>query len=442
MVLPLDVTDLAVGPPGRAPLRVPRLQLACGEAAALLGPSGCGKSTVLAAMFGLLDRTGWSVGGSVAVAGEGLASLAPAAHRRVLRERMVYLPQDAAAALDPLQPVGRQIADATGASLADCAAMLTRLGVADAPALAARAPFAISGGQAQRVLLAVAFLRAPALVVADEPTASLDGGTHGELLLHLRALLAQGSALLTATHDHRLVHELPARALTLRDGAFVHGEVRDSIWPAGRTEPSGGDVVLGAQDVHVAHGERRVLAGVDFECRRGELVAIVGESGAGKTTLLRVLAGDLAPAAGRVVRPARRTAVQLLFQDAAASLTPGVPIGELLAEAHAPGFDPQAGAAAVALPFAALAQPRERLSGGEQRRAALLRALAVEPDVLLLDEPTASLDAAAALAIVQTLLRLQRTRGLAIVLVTHDHALARAVARHVLELRGGRLCPS
>ena len=436
----LDVAELAVCAPGGTTIRVPRLQLAPGGSAALLGPSGCGKSTLLAAMFGLLDRPGWTTVGRVACENVEIALLPPAAHQRLLRERMVFLPQDAHAALDPLQPVGRQIVDATGASDREAVAMLARLGVAAAGDVAARPPAAISGGQAQRVLLAIAFLRAPPLVVADEPSASLDGGSHAELVLHLRALLAQGCALLTATHDQRLVRELGAEVHALRGSAFVPGVPVEPPWPVERTAAGGGDTVLAAHDVQVAYGGRAVLDGVDFDCRRGEVVAIAGESGAGKTTLLRVLAGHLAPQRGAVVRPPRRSAVQLVCQDAFGSLTPGVPLRALLAEAHARGFDAAAVARAIALPAAALAEPRERLSGGELRRAALLRALAVAPDVLLLDEPTASLDRVSAIAAVGTVLALQRERDVAVVVVTHDLGLARAIAHRAFTLEGGRLC--
>jgi ABC-type dipeptide/oligopeptide/nickel transport system ATPase subunit len=94
----------------------------------------------------------------------------------------------------------------------------------------------------------------------------------------------------------------------------------------------------------------------------------------------------------------------------------------------------------VRLSEAMLARPRERMSGGERRRAALLRAMAVHPDVLVLDEPTASLDRETAAAVLETLLELQRSRGLGLVVVTHDLELAHAIGHRVLTLRGGKLC--
>jgi peptide/nickel transport system ATP-binding protein len=436
----LAVRDFVVQGPEGLRIAVGELQLQPGEVGALHGPSGSGKTTLLQAMFGLMQRPGWCCLGQASCLGVQPARVGPVERRELLRHRVAFLPQDAHAALDPLQPVGDQIAQATGCSRAEAVAMLERLGVAEASTLCIRCPHAISGGQAQRVLLAIAFLRRPALVVADEPSASLDGGSYDELIVHLRALVRAGSAVLLATHDHRLSRDLGAKVWTLVAGEFVPGERPAAPWPRRPQSDIGSVPVLEARGVRHAFGPRTVLDGVDFTLRRGEIVAIVGESGAGKTTLVRVLVGHLQPDQGTVQRPERRSALQLVCQDAFGSLTPRARLGDLLAEANAPFFDPRAGARSVRLSEAMLARPRERMSGGERRRAALLRAMAVHPDVLVLDEPTASLDRETAAAVLETLLELQRSRGLGLVVVTHDLELAHAIGHRVLTLRGGKLC--
>lgn len=435
----LDVAGFSVQGPGFA-VRVPELRLEPGRVGALYGPSGCGKSTLLAALFGLLRRDGWSAGGRVAFEGRALAAMPAAERAHCLRHDVTFLMQDAHAALDPLQPVGTQIEQATWQPRAQVVAALQQLGIGEAAALCERLPHQISGGQAQRVLLAIAFLRQSKLVVADEPSASLDGGNYSELLNHLRALVGNGSAVLMATHDLRLLRDLGAAVLVAKAGSFEPGEPEAAPWPPRSTAAIGSVPLLAARGLHVAYGERVVLGGVDFVLHRGEIVAIVGESGAGKTTLARVLAGHRRPDRGEVTRPPRAAAVQLVCQDAQASLTPGRRLRGLLAEASAPYFDAGAGMSSVQLPAALLDSPVARMSGGERRRAALLRAIAVAPDVLVLDEPTASLDRAAAVTVMATLLTLQRSRGLALVLVTHDHELARTVAHRIVAVEGGRLC--
>ena len=437
----LEVTDFEVRRGAEFGMRLPSLRLLPGEVAALYGPSGCGKTTMLNAMFGLVDRDASATGG-VRLAGVDVMALDARQRRQTLRHDVVMLAQDAQPALDPLQPVGRQIQQATACDERAMVDALEQLGVAQAEELCGRYPHQISGGQAQRVLLAIALLRRAALVIADEPSASLDGGSYAELVTHLRRLIEQRRGVLMATHDHRLLRDLDATVYAAVDGAFLPRELHDVAWPNHDGESGVGETpVLEARGIEVAFGGRKVLDGVDFSIARGEVVAVVGESGAGKTTLVRVLADHLTPTAGSVRRPSRAGAVQLCCQDALGSMTPGLALQTLLAEAHNPFFD--VGATCRELRFDPGLLPRDglRMSGGERRRAVLMRALAVHPDVLLLDEPTASLDRVAATAVLRSLLALQKSRGLAVVLVTHDMELARAVAHRVVAVEGGSLCP-
>lgn len=441
MASALQVRDLVVRTAAGGTIAVPALDVARGGAAALVGPSGCGKSTVLAAVLGLLRRPGWSVAGSVQADGEDLLTTSAERRRRWLASRVAVLPQDPHAAFDPLTPLGRQLVELSGQPREECVRMLGWLGVVAPGDVAARLPAQVSGGQAQRALLAIAFLRRPALCVVDEPNAHLDEATLAEVQARLAVLQRDGCGLLLATHDLRFARALGAAPLRCQDGVFAPRADADAAWPARALAPEPGAVVLAARGLAVGAPGAYVLQGCELQVRAGEVVALVGASGSGKTTLLRALAGQLAPAAGAVERPARRTAVQLVAQDAFGSLTPGVRLRRLVAEAAVPGFDVAATAAALGLPAATLERAREALSGGERRRAALLRALAVRPDVLLLDEPTASLDRAAATAVVAATLQLRRERGTAIVLATHDLELAAAVADRVLVLRGGQPCP-
>lgn len=420
-------------------VRVPQLRLPAGQVAALHAPSGAGKSTVLAGLFGLLPAS-VGVDGAVRWRGGEWRELLQPSQRRALRDELVFLAQDAKAAWEPLAPIGRQIERATGCTPEQVAARLLELGVADAAALCRRLPHEVSGGEAQRALLAIAFLRQPLLVVLDEPTANLDDGAYAELRAHLQALVGRGAALLLASHDHRLLQDLGASVLTFADGVFTAGAVAARPWPRHGREPDVGTVpVLAAEHVRVAYAGRTVLDDVSLAVHRGEVVALVGVSGAGKSTLARVLAGQLRPATGVVRAPARQRAVQLVPQDALASLTPGRSLRSLCDETSLDGDDGRV-AMRLQLPAAALARTGADLSGGECRRAALLRAMTVRPDVLVLDEPTAALDRDSGVAVVQSVLDLQRDRGMAVVLITHDLELAHAVAHRVVTLRGGKLC--
>jgi ABC-type glutathione transport system ATPase component len=373
----LEVADYSLSDGGRFSAALPKLRLVPGQTTALDGPSGCGKTSMLVSIFGLLDRQGWRGQGEVQFCGRSLRGLSGSDLQKIRRQEIAFLVPDAHNALDPLVPVGEQIFAATGAAPDQVHAMLGRLGVDDAAQLCQRQPHCISGGQAQRVQLAIAFLRA-------EPD------------------------------------QLP--------------------WPSRPKEDIESVPVLAAKQVSVAYGGRKVLDNVDVVLRRGEITALLGESGAGKTTLLRVLAGHCRPDSGLVERPVRKSAVQLVCQDALASLTPGRRLQGLLNEAWVSSFDVLAGARRVQLPEQLLVRTAAQMSGGERRRVALLRSIAVQPDVLLLDEPTASLDRAAAVAMIDDLLTMQRSLALAIVVATHDESLAAAIAHRQLTVREGQLC--
>ncbi|MGH2445973.1 MAG: ABC transporter ATP-binding protein [Candidatus Limnocylindria bacterium] len=206
-------------------------------------------------------------------------------------------------------------------------------------------------------------------------------------------------------------------------------------------------------------GERRsVLRGVDLELRSGELVALLGPNGSGKTTLLRAIAGTLPPDAGTVElfgraiadwprgRLARRVAVlpqSLLLPD-------GFRVAELVEMGRAPHATRWLGASAAdeeavqrALADAGALDLAERhadeLSGGERQRVLVAMALAQEPELLLLDEPTLHLDVAHQAALLETVHHLQERRGLTVLAVLHDLNLAAAHAPRVALLGDGRI---
>ena len=193
--------------------------------------------------------------------------------------------------------------------------------------------------------------------------------------------------------------------------------------------------------------EHTVLKGVDLLVREGEIVAVMGESGSGKSTLLRIVAGLMPPDSGTVrydgvKHTAPHPAVQMVFQDAGLSFNRYMTIGDSIAEGadhHKTGRTVEGMAQLVGLEGDLLERTPNKLSGGQLRRAALARALAMAPRVLLADELTSGLDLTVQAGLLNLLLRLAKEERLAIVLVSHDENVVRHLADRVIVIEGGKV---
>lgn len=215
--------------------------------------------------------------------------------------------------------------------------------------------------------------------------------------------------------------------------------------------------VLAVEGLRVAYGGREVVHGVDFELRRGEIFGIVGESGSGKSTIAKVLAGLHPASSGRIVfdglgemkgrLPPQK--LQLVFQDAVGSLDPRMTVRQTLAETLAqrrrlvrssdsPVPEPSDLLARVGLSEAVLGQYPREMSGGQCQRVSVARALALEPDVLIADEPVSALDVSVQARVLNLLRDLRRELGLSILLIAHDLAVVKNVCDRIAVMEKGR----
>lgn len=464
-----------------------------GQVLAVTGASGAGKSTLLRALLDVLPDGLHRAAGTVRWCG---AAVSPGrTARRWRRTQCGWLAQDPGAALNPLWRVDRLIGEEfTGDAAARARrveALMHRLGLP--PGLASRRAGELSGGQAQRVALARALCADPELLVLDEPTSALDRATAGLVAEEVRSRRGTpGRCVVLVTHDARLAAELADRTLVLagadataryRSGvtAAVRGRMTRTPWkeplrpvadpaspragfpPRTVADPAPSPVpVLSARGLTLRTPDGTPLIGAgDLDLPAGGWLTVTGRSGSGKTTLLHALAGRRPPAAGHLLlhgRPLpagtrsrdRRMlrAVQLAGQDTVAELNPAHTVGRAVARPLTVFHGTTAAAGrervrelleAVGLPAELAGRRPAALSGGQRRRVVLARALAAEPDVLLLDEPTAGLDPDAARLVLDLLDRL-RENGPAVLTVTHDADTA-ARADRVLHLTGRRLIP-
>ena len=475
------------------------LELAAGERLALVGPSGCGKSTVARAVLQLLPD-GSNSGGGLELCGQDPRTLTAAALQQLRGEAVGLVFQDPMTRLNPLLTIGDHLADTLRAHQPHqqrplirqrAEALLQRVGIS--PGRFGSYPHEFSGGMRQRVAIALAMALQPPLVIADEPTTSLDVAVAAQVMAELCRLCEEaGSALLLISHDlalagrwcdriavldqGRLVEQAPGRqlltaphsALTRRLVNAARAREGERTPPAPATAP----LLLEVDELRCWHPQpsppwrpqwHKAVDGVSLRLHQGETLGVVGASGCGKSSLCRALMGlapirggtvrlvgeDLAQLRGAARRRARRR-LQMVFQDPLACLNPQLTVGEAVADPlliHGLANRSQARErardrlAAVGLtpPEAFEGRLPRQLSGGQQQRVAIARALILEPQVLLCDESVSMLDAEIQAEVLALLRQLQQRLGLGLLFVTHDLALASGFCQRLIVLEGGRI---
>ncbi len=474
------------------------LHVGAGETVAVVGESGSGKSQTMMAVMGLLAQNGLAEG-SVRYRGTEILGLPPRALNRVRGEKISMIFQEPMTSLDPLYTIERQIAEpliyhrrlSRAEARPRVLELLNLVQIADPEDRLGAYPHELSGGQRQRVMIAMALANDPDILIADEPTTALDVTIQAEILDLLGALQKRlGMAIVFITHDLGIVRRMAGRVYVMQGGEVVETGRTAEIFaaprhettrlllaaePEGRKAPPGpaAPIVLDGRDLKVTFrlggggflrrkaSHLRAVDGVSLALRAGQTIGIVGESGSGKSTLGRALL-RLLPSEGAIrfdgesiqgwdrarMRPLRRQ-LQLVFQDPFGSLSPRLTAGQIVSEGllvHAPAMSPaeRDRRAAEALEEVRLdpgwrnRYPHE-FSGGQRQRIAIARAMILKPRVVVLDEPTSALDRSVQKRIVELLRDLQAAHGLAYLFISHDLAVVRAVADHILVMKDGRV---
>jgi microcin C transport system ATP-binding protein len=386
----LDVRGLSVAFQGRAVVHGIDFAIAPGEKLALVGESGSGKTVSAFSLLRLVH--GAEVGGRAVFEGRDLLALPERELRAIRGDAIAFVFQEPMTALNPLYPVGRQIAEVLqlkrGLSPAQAwrqaIALLADTGIAEPERRAAAFPHQLSGGQRQRAMIAMALACRPRLLVADEPTTALDVTVRAQILALLDRLQREyRMAVLIITHDLNLVRRFADRVAVMEQGRIVEqgavGEVFASpAHPYTRRllasrpvrdvveSPPPGPPVVRAEALRVRYPVTRpgiagwfrrdhfqAVHGASFELPPGHTLGVVGESGSGKTSLaLAVLgliradgtlavAGQPWPRGGGAAERALRRRVQVVFQDPFSSLSPRMTVEQIVGEGlrvHEPGL--------------------------------------------------------------------------------------------------------
>lgn len=460
-----------------------------GETLAILGESGSGKSVSASAIMNLIDiPPGEITSGEILFDGKDLLKASEEERRRLNGKRISMIFQDPLGHLNPVYPVGWQIAEtamAHGQSRAEAneraLSLMERVGIPHAKASMAKYPHQFSGGQRQRLMIAMALALKPDILIADEPTTALDVTVQAEVLSLLEELQAEtGMGLLLITHDLGVVAEAADRAVVMEGGRIVEtGTPRELYHHAQHpytqkllaAAPGKGDMrspedmaepILQVRDLTKSYGAFTALDNASFDLRAGETLAVVGESGSGKSTGARLIlrleeatsgsvkwkGEELLSKSPREMGRFRRQ-LQMVFQDPTQSLNPHMSVFEIISEAwviHS-GIVPKAqwrDRVAELLnqvglkPEHALRYPHQ-FSGGQRQRIAIARALALEPDLIICDEAVSALDVSIQAQVIALLGKLRDELGIAFIFIAHDLPVVRDFADRVLVMKSGRI---
>ncbi|KAA5606411.1 ABC transporter ATP-binding protein [Roseospira marina] len=499
----LEIKNLTVALPDEAerPFAVEKVRYTLNpdEILCVVGESGSGKSVTAHAIMGLLPKPDLRIAaGRILYRGQNIVAMSEAEQRALRGHRIAMIFQEPMTALNPLMRVGDQIEEALiihtdldrKARKARVVEMLDAVGLPSPETLRKSYPFRLSGGQRQRVMIAMALALKPDILIADEPTTALDVTTQKQILDLIKTIQREHKmAVLFITHDFGVVAEIADRVAVMRHGRVVElGPAQEVLTapkaeytralidslPHGRptdaTVARGGPALLAAEGVTKVYrsGGTRVSKRTELvvsdniylTIHPGETVGLVGESGSGKSTLARAIVGLLKPDGGRILfqgtdllsldragfRPFRRH-VQMVFQDPYASLNPRHKVAEIIAQGPIAFGTPRAEALArarellgvVGLDASAGGRYPHEFSGGQRQRISIARALAMEPQLLIADEPVSALDASVQAQVLDLLADIKAKLNLAMLFITHDLRVAAQICDTVGVMQHGRI---
>jgi peptide/nickel transport system ATP-binding protein len=498
----LDVQGLTVRLPGGAD-RINAVEnvsfaVSPGEIVCVVGESGSGKSVTAHAIMGLLPPRQLTVaGGRVLLEGDDILVKSRAAMRKIRGARLGMIFQEPMTALNPVMKVGDQIAEVLDIHTKlnereRRQRVLDVMGSVHLPEperMIDVYPHQLSGGQRQRIMIAAALVLDPALLIADEPTTALDVTTQAQILKLIKELRERrNTGVLFITHDFGVVAEVAHRVVVMQHGRVVEQGTTEAVLRRPRDEytrmlirsvPSLSpparrpldDSVMVLQTkaltktyttggLFTARHDVKAARDVNLIVCRGETLGVVGESGSGKSTVARCIArliepsdgailiegADVAKLSPRRLRPHRKR-VQIVFQDPYRSLNPRRSVGAAITEGPV-NFGMTESAAherarelmrLVGLDADALTRFPHQFSGGQRQRICIARALAMEPELLVADEPVSALDVSVQAQVLSLIDDVRKRFNLAVLFITHDLRVAAQVCDRIAVMHRGEV---
>ena len=466
------------------------------ETVALVGESGSGKSVTALSILRLLSKERVIYpSGDIIFEDKSLLHASEKELRKIRGNEISMIFQEPMVSLNPLHTVEKQLYEVLslhrgmGRNVArgEILQYLDRVGIKDPKSKLASYPHQLSGGERQRVMIAMAILTHPKLLIADEPTTALDVSVQGQIIELLKELKKElNMSMLFISHNLGIVKKLADKVAVMQDGQIVEFNNKQRIFLRPQQEytqtllnsqPSGEPVPLpdtpgillnvNHLDVEVVTQKRlfsskkkKIVDNIGFAVHQGETVGIIGESGSGKSTtalaILRLIKskGDILfdshpiqNLSGKKLLPFR-SRIQVVFQDPFSSLNPRFNVEQIISEGlmtHKKLTKTEREQAVIDIMLEVGLDPEMRFrypnefSGGQRQRIAIARALILQPELLILDEPTSSLDHTIQKQIINLLKSLQEKHHFSYLFISHDLALVYSICHQIVVMKDGKI---
>lgn len=477
-------------------------QLHKGETIALVGESGSGKSVTARTLMKLLTKRATILPQTqITLSGKDVVKMDDREMRKLRGNDIAMIFQEPMSSLNPVYTIGQQICEiihlhnrvSRQEAMKRAEKLLEEVQIPDPKARLNQFPHQLSGGQRQRVMIAMALANRPEVLIADEPTTALDVTVQAQILNLIKDLKDKyGMAVILITHDLTIVRQFSEYVYVMQNGRVQEHNETEALFANPQhaytkhllaSEPKGTalpladgehETVLEGKEVKVTFTLKRggflkpdffdlkAVDNLDIKLMRHETLGIVGESGSGKTTFGQALIRLIGNQGGQIwfdgeridgrdrkaMRPLR-SRMQIVFQDPFASLNPRMSIRQIIEEGLVVNgigdnrndrIDRVRQALRDAgLPDNILQRFPHEFSGGQRQRIAIARAIALEPEFILLDEPTSALDLSVQAQIIDLLRKLQDERGLSYLFISHDLKVVRALCHRVMVMQHGKI---
>ena len=492
----LEIRDLSIELPKGADRKYAvqdvNLTLKRGEIMCIVGESGSGKSVMTSAIMNDVPGRLQVSSGQVLFNGRDVLHFTQAELNEIRGARISMIYQEPMAALNPAMKIGAQVDEVFKLHRPDISEqdrkaetlqLLEQMKLPTPPRIYDSYPHQVSGGQCQRIVIAMALACKPDILIADEPTTALDVTTQAEILRLINDLKeVYDNATIFITHDFGVVADVADRVAVMCWGRVIEEGPKEQIlmhpkedytkllvdaMPLLETtrEPDltrNDPPVVEVKSLHKVYGSKdkevHALNDASFVLRSGETLGVVGESGSGKSTLAKALIRLIEPSSGAVVLGeqdflalkdadllAARQRIQMIFQDPYGSLNPSQSVGNIVTRGlmlqGVASKDAKTKAIElleqVGLKEEAYYRKPRNFSGGQSQRIGIARALSMEPDVVIADESVSALDLSIQKQVLRLLNELQAQYKMAIIFITHDLRVAAQISDYITVMEKG-----